>query len=510
MDTGRLDLGGLRHELAALLAFRWHLAGRRAQRVVPLVVAVAIGLGVGIPLTVATVVPFSTARYETVVILLPLGWAFFFVSVLISAIGAAGGRELLPRSEAVAFPVSPATDHAGALLLIPLNLAWTLQALSLVTATAYITATAPPATAIQALAVTVLWIVSATCLAQFAGWLAELARSYRYGEAALRAGFAALGVLTVFIIVTGRTREVVDPPPTTPFVIAAIGDDVGAALGASLGLVLVAVASFVGAIPVVAAIARRPAVLVAAMETRHRPRSRDDVSDLSWLSRLDRRMVLRTAPLRRGLTVLTVLPLAAAALVQVPWTGITVLPALVASAAGLLFGVNAFALDGRGALWRDSLPQPPSLWLDARIIVLIQVCAACVIVVVSVAVARSGTLPTAAEAVAVLCAAMVAVVQVASRCARWSVHRPFAAQLRRDRDAPAPPVALARYSVTLAWSTTLSGIAFSIAGSFDNVLVPLAVFVPFVASAGWSLRRSATAFEALSVRSNVTSTVAQA
>ena len=38
------------------------------------------------------------------------------------------------------------------------------------------------------------------------------------------------------------------------------------------------------------------------------------------------------------------------------WWMLTVLPGLVASGGALLFGVNTWCLDGRGALWRDSLP----------------------------------------------------------------------------------------------------------------------------------------------------------
>ena len=50
-----------------------------------------------------------------------------------------GGRELLGREQAVAFPVSPTTDHLGALLLAPLNIAWILQAWLLLGSMAYAT-----------------------------------------------------------------------------------------------------------------------------------------------------------------------------------------------------------------------------------------------------------------------------------------------------------------------------------------------------------------------------------
>ena len=45
----------------------------------------------------------------------------------------------------------------------------------------------------------------------------------------------------------------------------------------------------------------------------------------------------------------------------------TVLPGLVASGGALLFGVNAWCLDGRGALWRESLPVAPATVFTARV-----------------------------------------------------------------------------------------------------------------------------------------------
>ncbi len=56
---------------------------------------------------------------------------------MVSAAASGGGRELLPREQAVAFPVSSTTDHLGALLMAPLNIAWLLQAWTLLGATAY-------------------------------------------------------------------------------------------------------------------------------------------------------------------------------------------------------------------------------------------------------------------------------------------------------------------------------------------------------------------------------------
>ena len=63
--------------------------------------------------------------------LLPTAFAGVPVLSVVSAVASGGGRELLAREQGVAFPVSPTTDHLGALLLAPLNIAWLLQAWAL-------------------------------------------------------------------------------------------------------------------------------------------------------------------------------------------------------------------------------------------------------------------------------------------------------------------------------------------------------------------------------------------
>ena len=69
--------------------------------------------------------------------LLPTLCLGFLVLALFNAVAAAGGREVIPREQAIAFPVSTTTDHLGALLLAPLNIAWIAQAWTLLGATSY-------------------------------------------------------------------------------------------------------------------------------------------------------------------------------------------------------------------------------------------------------------------------------------------------------------------------------------------------------------------------------------
>ena len=93
-------------------------------------------------------------------------------------------------------------------------------------------------------------------------------------------------------------------------------------------------------------------------------------SDLLALIRTDRSSVWRAVPMRRGMLVLAIGPGLVAIAGNLPWPTMTVLPGLVASGGALLFGVNVWCLDGRGGLWRESLPVNPSLVFAARAFVL--------------------------------------------------------------------------------------------------------------------------------------------
>ena len=123
-------------DVAAL--FRFRLAGLRgrARRAGPIGVAV-----IGTLTLLATVVPAFVGEQQVsrhdVLVLLPSAFLSVLVISIVSAATSGGGRELLPRDQAVAFPVSPATDHLGALLMVPLNVAWLLQCWTVLGATSY-------------------------------------------------------------------------------------------------------------------------------------------------------------------------------------------------------------------------------------------------------------------------------------------------------------------------------------------------------------------------------------
>jgi hypothetical protein len=273
-----------------------------------------------------------------------------------------------------------------------------------------------------------------------------------------------------------------------------------------VALVLVTAAAVVVGARVAGALARRPAREELRLESSTHPARPSPTSDLVALMRIDRAGIWRSVPLRRGLVVLTVMPGLVAIAGGLHWPMLTILPGLVVSGGALLFGVNSWCLDGRGALWRDSQPVDPRLVFVSRALVLVEVLAVATLATVALASVRAG-IPEGQELVAVACCGTVVIAQVVSASLRWSVRRPFAVDLRSARATPAPPLVMVGYSARLALSTTFVGMLFSGLAQVPwgwSVLVAL----PMVLFSVWRLARVAGEWARPSVRSLVVATVA--
>jgi hypothetical protein len=188
------------------------------------------------------------------------------------------------------------------------------------------------------------------------------------------------------------------------------------------------------------------------------------------------------------------------------WEMLTILPGLVASGGALLFGVNAWSLDGRGALWRDSLPVEPRLVFFSRAWVLVEVLLVATLGTLAMAALRAG-LPSPSELAAVCTAGLVVVAQVVSASLRWSVRRPFSVDLRSARATPAPPMVMVGYSARLALSTTFVGLFFSVLARVSWEWSVLCA-VPLLLLSGWRLVRTANSWAEPVTRSRVVATVA--
>jgi hypothetical protein len=451
--------------------------------------------------------PDDPDQRSDVFTLLPSALVGVLVIAMISAAASGGGRELVPREQAVAFPVSPTTDHLGALLMAPLNIAWLLQAWFLLGATAFVSGVGWGLVLGQL--VLLAWLATATAFAQVVGWALEWLRRGRHGTGATRLVTVVAGLIGAYLVAGDKLVPALEASPTTEVTIASLQASTGLTWFYFRVLVLLVVlmltAVAVGAW-LAGAVSRRPARDETLLETAaYQPRT-PPRSDLSALVRVDRVGIWRSMPLRRGLVVLAVMPGLVALAGDLQWNMLTILPGLVASGGALLFGVNAWSLDGRGALWRDSLPVEPRLVFLSRAWVLVEVLLVATAATIVMAALRAG-LPSPGELAAVTAGGLVVVVQVVSASLRWSVRRPFSVDLRSARATPAPPLVMVAYSARLALSTTMVGIFFSVLSRVPwewSVLCAL----PLLLLSAWRLVRTANAWAQPDTRSRVVATVA--
>lgn len=439
-----------------------------------------------------------------VLLLLPTGFAAFLLLALASAVASGGGRELVPRDQLLAYPVSPATDHLGALLLAPLTIAWLLQAWALVGSAAYAAGSRSPTWLVAG---TLLWVLAATAVGQLVAWWVETVRRLPHGIGAVRALAAGAVVLVGGLQVAGRLDDVLDALPTRWLVVALL-DGPGWRAAAALALIaaLGLAAVVLGAVPAGLAARLPPREEADAESGRHRARPTAR-SDHGALLRLDRASVWRAVPMRRGLVVLAVGPGLVALAGDLAWSQLLVLPGLVASGGALLFGVNAWSLESRGVLWRESLPVAPGTVFVVRARVLAEFLLAASALTLGLAVLRAGR-PTVAELVALLCTWAVVLLQVVSASLRWSLRAPYAVDLRSARSTPAPPLAMVGYSTRLALATTVTSLLFSGLSHVEAWPLSVLLAAPLAGVSLLRLLRARDAWREPARRARVVTTVA--
>src|SRR5215207_5722012 len=217
---------------------------------------------------------------------LPAACAGALLLLTVAAVSG-GGRELLPREQAVTFPVSPTTDHLGALLMAPLNIAWLVQVWALLGANAY--ATGGKGDLLAAQVPLIAWLVAATVLAQAVSWAAEWIRRGRGGIWLFRAVAVVLSACLAALLTSGALDWL-----RAPMTWIARGSDRGADgdwlrwLGVIVALLaLIVVATLLGAV-VAHHVARRPPRDELRTETAHHPPRHTPAPDLAALIRVDR------------------------------------------------------------------------------------------------------------------------------------------------------------------------------------------------------------------------------
>jgi hypothetical protein len=465
-------------QVLPLIGLRWRMVRSPGARKGFIALAAVLPL-----LCVASMVAGAMAprgRSFDVLLLVPTAYLSVVLLSLAAPLIAGGGHELFPTAQLDAYPVTARTHFVASLALTPLNLAWTIQLVGLVGLTTFV-ADPGPRVGLSLLSCGV-FVAGATVAGQTLAWFVVGLRQRPGGRRATWAALALLALAAAVPVVTGRVSTVLDAAPTT-WVVVGIVDGAAGGYGrwaTVTGTLLVATwAAYRLGLLSCAWSLRQPARAGGAGEVLAVRRRRQPSSALRAHLAMDRASVWRSSSLRRGLIVLGVIPGAAAAAAGLDWPSLVLLPGLVAAGAGLLFGVNAFCLDGTGSLWLASLPGDERAPFRAKAQVVAEVCGVAVALAVVAGVTRTGRTPTGTEAVALVGCALVAVSRIVATCMRLSLVRPHRAELRGPRDTPAPPGVMAAYSVRLAVSTTLVAVLFSAVSRFDDWWLPAALVVPF-------------------------------
>jgi len=497
-------------QVRPLIALRWRMlrSGRARKGFIALAALIpALCL-------IAAVVGATAPRDRSfdVLLLAPSAYLTVALLTLLGPLVAGGGQEMFPTGQLDAFPVTSRTHFLASLVLTPLNLAWTTQLVALVGLTTFVSDQGP---GIALSVLTCLIFLAALTLAgQALAWYVVGLRQRAWARRASWCLAFALIAAGAVIALTGHLSTVLNHSPTTWVVIGALNGAAGGAAGyrswATVTWTLVAAAwvAYRLGLRGCSWSLRQPTGAGGASDTGAVRRRGQSPSALRAHLAADRASVWRSSSLRRGLLVLGILPGAVAALAGLDWPSLVMLPGLVAAGAGLLFGVNVFCLDGTGALWLASLPGDARVLFRAKALVVGEVCVVAVALALVAGATRAGRPPTAAEGVALVGCAVVSVARVVATCMSLSLRRPHHAQLLGPRDTPAPPGAMAAYSVRLAVSTTLVAVLFSAASQAGDWRLPAALAVPFLLLSARHLLGSGRLWLDPDLRARVVATVA--
>lgn len=496
--------GGAAADLGHLMRFRFQTV--RRPRTAAIAVTVLVAVTVVLAVAPAWVSGIPADRVDTLADLLPAALGGFLLLGIGASMGGGGGRELLPREQAAIHPIGPITEHLGALVLAPLNLAWLLQVWTLLAVSALVVG---PDGLLGAQVVVLLWTLFATALAQAVGWWVEGIRRTPHGVIIVRSATIGVGLALLAAQVAGRLDDLVAVLPIADLAESLGGPRWPLVAGLLVALVIAAIAA--GAIPARWALGLPPReelrVESGVHEARPEPHARFFGADLAIVRRLDRGSVWRSVGMRRGLIVLGAGPALVAVIGGLTWDTVLILPGLGASGGALLFGVNAWCLDGRGMLWRESLPVSPATIFDARTLVVAECLIAVSGVPVLVGSLRNG-LPPLQIAISLMVCWLVVVVQVLAISMSWSVRRPYAVDLRSPRATPAPHAAMFGYALKLSLVTTLTGMLFIGCAGAGVWWLPVAFGVPFLLWSSVRLYRARRRWLSAPARAQIALTVA--
>ena len=492
-------------QLRALLHLRWQMVRSPSVRLALVSAPFVVAALMAAALTSAD--DLRPEVFDAAVSAAAAAYLGFGLLAVIAPLTAGGGAEVVPADQLVAYPTRPATQFLASMTLAPLNLVWVLQLLVLTAETAYLTYRG--GSLVRGGATTLAFVLACSAAGQAIAWFVVGLRQTRRGRLVVRGMLASAVVAAVVAGRSGYADDLLDLSPA-PLVVDAVGSPTADAgwWTVTLALLLLAAVSLALGARACGWALRRPLDATARGADRPVRRRGARTSQLRELIAVDRASVWRAPALRRGGLVLAILPGLAAAGAAVPWRSLAALPGLVAAGAGLLFGINAFCLDGSGALWLSSLPHNPRLVARAKLIVLTETTLAAVLLAAVAGALRAPATPTAVEVAAVVMSGVTCTAVVIAICLRLSVHRPHRADLRGPRDAVAPPGALVAASLKLAGATTFIGMTLGSSTGSGRWQVPVLLALPVLAWAAWSTRRSLQTYDRPLPRARIVATVA--
>jgi hypothetical protein len=447
-------------QLLPLVRLRWQMVRSPVRRA-------AVVAGLSLLLMLLAVMVVTTVRAiptlglpvdlaTQALLVYPAALLLFTVVAIVAPFLAGGAIELFPPSQLVAYPISARTRFAASLLLMPLNITWLLQVV-LLTFLVAIGGSGTGTTWTLAL-VTATFVLCATIAGQALAWAGAAVRQKRVGRWTTNAAGIVLVVLAGLNLSQDTLLDIADASPLLPLLGSGLAPP-----GPRLVLTLALLA-------VVAVVARRMGVIAVGWTLRlgnessgHREgalqrRRTPSESPYRALLVVLLASVWRSRPVRRGVLLLIFMPIAVAAVAELEWSEIVALPGLVAAGAALLFGVNGFSLLGGGAAWLESQPLSPRALLGALAATIGTIVGgATVLTTLGVGLFAPGD-PNTAEVVALLSGAVASIAWITATSVRLSVRAPHQADLRGNRDAPAPPGTMAGYSFRLAGTVGLLGL----------------------------------------------------
>ena len=172
-------------QVHALLALRWQMVRRPRTRVAGLLGAAVLLALLGLCLSLGGLL--DEAVLETVAALAPQVFSGFALLAVAAPLTSAGGSDVVPPEQLVAFPVRSSTHFLGGLLLAPLNLVWVVQLLVLATVTGCLTV---GGRLLPGLATTVVYVAAVTAGGQALAWGVAGLRTSRAGRTVLAVAVA--------------------------------------------------------------------------------------------------------------------------------------------------------------------------------------------------------------------------------------------------------------------------------------------------------------------------------